>query len=100
MLDVGTQEVEGTTHWEVSMIGGVMSRTGTVSFNIEYIRVNVNLSQPVDTRKRPRVEELDFDLGNIEARIHGAGTLDYLMEATINILPNLLRLLSVQKVSY
>ncbi|XP_046738918.1 uncharacterized protein LOC124407122 [Diprion similis] len=90
-IDVGTQEIEGSTHWEVSVIGGVLSRLGTVSFTVEYVRVKLTLSQPLDTRKRATLEELDLELGNIQARVHGAGTIDYLMEAGINILPNLLR---------
>ncbi|XP_015599884.1 uncharacterized protein LOC107269941 [Cephus cinctus] len=91
LVDVGTQEIEGRTHWEVSVIGGALSRAGTVSFTIDYFRVQVNLSQPLDTRKRATLEELNLELGNIQARIHGAGTLDYIMEASVNILPNLLR---------
>ncbi|XP_076244608.1 uncharacterized protein LOC143185464 [Calliopsis andreniformis] len=90
-IDVGTQEIEGKTHWEVSVISGFMSRAGSVSFTIQYFRVQLTLSQPLDTRKRPTLEELDFDLGNIQTRIHGAGTIDYLVEASINIVPNLLR---------
>lgn len=88
---MGTQEIEGRTHWEVSVIGGVVSRAGTVSFTVEYFRVQVNLSQALDTRKRATLEELNLELGNIQTRVHGAGTLDYLMEAAVNILPNLLR---------
>lgn len=68
-----------------------MSRAGTVSFTVQYFRAQVNLSQPLDTRKRPSMEELELELGNIQTRIHGAGTIDYLVEASINILPNLLR---------
>lgn len=90
-MDVGTQEIEGRTHWDVSMIGGILSRAGTVSFTVDYFRVQVNLSQPLDTRKRATLEELDLELGNIQTRIHGAGTLDYVIEAAVNILPNLLR---------
>ncbi|OXU19729.1 hypothetical protein TSAR_002046 [Trichomalopsis sarcophagae] len=91
VMDIGTQEIEGRTHWDVSVIGGVLSRAGTVSFTVEYFRVQLNLSQPLDTRKRATLEELDFELGNIQTRIHGAGTIDYLVEAGVNILPNLLR---------
>ncbi|XP_011865178.1 PREDICTED: uncharacterized protein LOC105560571 [Vollenhovia emeryi] len=91
LLDVGTQELEGRTHWEVSVIGGFLSRAGTVSFTVQYFRVQVKLSQPLDTRKRASLEDLELELGNIQTRIHGAGTLDYLIEASINILPNLLR---------
>ncbi|XP_076636357.1 uncharacterized protein LOC143349187 [Colletes latitarsis] len=90
-IDVGTQEIEGRTHWEVSVIGGVLSRAGTVSFTIQYFRVQVTLSQPLDTRKRPVLEELNLELGNIQTRVHGAGTIDYLIEAGVNVLPNLLR---------
>ncbi|RLU14768.1 hypothetical protein DMN91_012655 [Ooceraea biroi] len=91
LLDIGTQRLEGKTHWEVSVIGGVLSRAGTVSFTVEYFRVQLKLGQPLDTRKRAALEDLELELGNIQSRIHGAGTLDYLMEAMINILPNLLR---------
>ncbi|XP_043257084.1 uncharacterized protein LOC122399994 [Colletes gigas] len=90
-IDVGTQEIEGRTHWEVSVIGGVLTRAGTVSFTIQYFRVQVTLSQPLDTRKRPVLEELNLELGNIQTRVHGAGTIDYLIEAGVNVLPNLLR---------
>ncbi|XP_012060257.1 PREDICTED: uncharacterized protein LOC105623473 [Atta cephalotes] len=91
LLDVGTQELEGKTHWEMSVIGGFLSRAGTVSFTVQYFRVQIKLAQPLDTRKRATLEELELELGNIQARFHGARTLDYLVEASINILPNLLR---------
>ncbi|KAF7993342.1 hypothetical protein HCN44_006402 [Aphidius gifuensis] len=91
VVDVGTQEIEGRTHWDVSVIGGFLSRAGTVSFTVQYFRVQVKLSQPMDTRKRATLEEFNLELGNIQARINGAGTMDYVMEAGINILPNLLR---------
>lgn len=73
------------------MIGGFLSRAGTVSFTIQYCRVQLKLSQPMDTRKKPGIEQLDLELGNIQTRVHGAGTIDYLIEASVNILPNLLR---------
>ncbi|CAL7946503.1 unnamed protein product [Xylocopa violacea] len=90
-IDVGTQEIEGKTNWEINVIGGFMSRAGTVSFTIQYFRVQLTLSQPLDTRKRPSIKDLELELGNIQARVHGAGTIDYLLEASVNILPNLLR---------
>lgn len=91
LVDVGTQEIEGRTHWEVGVIGGFLSRAGTVLFTVQYFRVQIKLSQSVDIRKRASLEELNLELGNIQARIHGGGTMDYVMEAGINILPNLLR---------
>ncbi|XP_076379978.1 uncharacterized protein LOC117229275 isoform X2 [Megalopta genalis] len=90
-IDVGTQEIEGKTHWEVGLVGGFLMRAGTVCFTVQYFRVQMKLSQPLDTRKRPSLEELNLELGNIQTRVHGAGTIDYIMEGSINVLPNLLR---------
>lgn len=45
----------------------------------------------MDTRKRPQIDDIQLELGNIQIRFDGAGTVDYLIEAGVNILPNLLR---------
>lgn len=53
--------------------------------------MEVNVSQPLDTRKRPKLEELELTLGNIQLRVDGAGTIDYLLEFAVNVIPNMLR---------
>jgi hypothetical protein len=90
-LEVGTQRMEGTSNWEVSFIAGLMSRAGTVSFSVDYLRVQVILSQTMDTRNSPKLEDIQLELGNIQVRFDGAGTMDYAIEFAINVLPNLLR---------
>ncbi|KAK7862001.1 hypothetical protein R5R35_013541 [Gryllus longicercus] len=87
---VATQRLMGKCHWEVS-IAGLLSRAGTASFSVDYLHVMVNVSQPLDTRKTAKLEALDLKLGNIQARMEGAGTLDYVAEFVVNILPNVLR---------
>ncbi|XP_036328078.1 uncharacterized protein LOC118740587 [Rhagoletis pomonella] len=86
---VGTQEIAGESHWEVDF--ALASRTGVFKFSVQYIRLTVEVSQALDTRKRPVINDLQIDLGNIQVRSDGAGTLDYIAEAAVNILPNLLR---------
>lgn len=90
-FEVGTQKLEGTTHWDLSIIGGLMSRAGTASFSVEYINVRIILGQPLDTRKRPQCRGVELELGNIQARCDGGGIVDYALEFVVNILPNLLR---------
>ncbi|XP_045761215.1 uncharacterized protein LOC123864652 [Maniola jurtina] len=90
-FDVGTQKLEGTTQWELSAISGLLSRAGRSSFSVEYISGRIILAQPLDTRKKPEFVDLDLDIGNIQVRFDGAGTLDYVIEFVINVLPNLLR---------
>ncbi|RZC43080.1 uncharacterized protein BDFB_005214, partial [Asbolus verrucosus] len=91
LLEVGTQRMEGKSHWEVSLVAGLMSKAGTVDFSVEYLRVQVVLSQTMDTRNPPKLEDIQLELGNIQVRFDGAGTVDYLVEFGINVIPNLLR---------
>lgn len=45
----------------------------------------------MDTRNCPVLEDIQLELGNIQVRFNGAGTMDYVVEAAVNIIPNLLR---------
>lgn len=90
-FEVGTQKLEGQTQWEISFVGGLMSRAGTASFSVDYINVRMIVAQSLDTRNRPQMKNLDLEVGNIQVRFDGAGTLDYVIELAINVLPNLLR---------
>jgi len=53
--------------------------------------VDVTVAQSLDVRKRPILEHLDLVVGNIQVRVDGTGTFDYVAEAVVNILPNILR---------
>ncbi|KAH8412603.1 hypothetical protein KR009_003557, partial [Drosophila setifemur] len=88
-LQLGTQQVTGAGQWEVGL--GLMTRVGHVQFTVQHIRASIGVSQPLDTRKRPQITDLQLDMGNIQVRCDGAGTLDYVMEFAVNVLPNLLR---------
>lgn len=90
-FEIGTQKLEGTAQWDISAIAGLLSRSGTASFSVEYLSARVVLAQPLDARKKPEFRNLDLELGNIQVRCNGAGTLDYVIELVVNILPNLLR---------
>ncbi|XP_026484646.2 uncharacterized protein LOC113392431 [Vanessa tameamea] len=90
-FEIGTQKLQGTTQWEIAAISGLISRAGRAAFSVEYISGRVILAQHLDTRKRPVFRDLDLDIGNIQVRFDGAGTLDYVVEFAVNVLPNLLR---------
>ncbi|KAG6448015.1 uncharacterized protein LOC115442087 isoform X2 [Manduca sexta] len=90
-FEIGTQKVEGTTRWEISAVSGLMSRGGTASFSVEYISARFIMGQPLDVREKPEFRNLELEIGNIQVRCNGAGTIDYAIEFVVNILPNLLR---------
>ncbi|XP_050538808.1 uncharacterized protein LOC126904121 [Daktulosphaira vitifoliae] len=90
VVHIGTQELEGHCQWKIGA-AGILKTTGTTSFSIDYIRVEANVTQPMDTRLAPILNEMGLSVGNIQLRMDGAGTLDYLAEALINIIPNIVR---------
>lgn len=90
-FEIGTQKLEGSAQWEITALSGLISRAGTASFSVEYVSGRIVLAQPLDTRKKPEFRGLDLEVGNIQVRCDGAGTLDYVIEFAVNILPNLLR---------
>lgn len=90
-FSIGTEEMLGSTDWEISGCRGLISSFGTSSFSVKYIRGHFILVQPLDTRKRMMLKTLELDVGNVQLRFDGAGTLDYLFEFSTNILPNVLR---------
>lgn len=90
-MEVGTQQLEGSTQWELSIASGMITRTGTVQFTVQHIKVAFVVSQTLDVRNRPQINDIQLDVGNIQIRCDGTGTLDYLIEFFVNVLPNLLR---------
>lgn len=89
-MSVGTRRLKGSCHWEVG-VAGLLSRGGTVSFTTEYIQAEIQIAQPLDVRKKPNLEDFNLRLGNIQVRMDGAGTADYIVELVVNVIPNLLR---------
>ena len=90
-MEIGTQQLEGSTQWELSIASGMITRTGTVLFTVQHLKVAFIVSQTLDVRKRPKIDDIQIDLGNIQIRCDGTGTLDYFVEFFVNVLPNLLR---------
>ncbi|GJQ86243.1 hypothetical protein Trydic_g8942 [Trypoxylus dichotomus] len=90
-IEIGTQRLQGTSNWEMIIVGGLLSKAGTVKFSVEYFRVGILIQQSLDTRNKPQLEDVQLELGNIQIRFEGAGTLDYVIEFAVNLLPNVLR---------
>lgn len=90
-LQLGTQQLTGFSQWEITIGRGMITRVGHVQFTVQHIKAKVDVSQALDTRMRPQIKDLQLELGNIQVRCDGAGTLDYVTEFLVNVLPNLLR---------
>lgn len=65
-LNLGTQEIEGSADWEVTAGKGIITRAGHVQFFAQYIQAKVVVSQTLDTRNQPQINDLQLELGNIQ----------------------------------
>lgn len=90
-MEIGTQELSGSTMWQVSIARGMITRAGSLHFTVQHIKMLFVITQPLDLSKKLQINDLQLDLGNIQVRSSGLGTADYLVEFLVNILPNLLR---------
>lgn len=90
-MEIGTQEISGTTMWQVSIAKGVITRSGSLQFTVQHIKVLFEITQPLNLGKKLKIDDLQLDLGNIQVRCSGLGSADYLVELFVNVMPNLLR---------
>ena len=65
-MQVGTQRISGSGQWEVSVGSGMITRAGHVEFTVEHLKATFEISQAMDTRKRPVINDLQLELGNIQ----------------------------------
>lgn len=87
---LSTKRLKGSCQWEVSG-GGFISRSGFTSFTIEYLQVETKVNQSLNVRNTPKLQDFQMKFGNIQLRMDGLGTMDYILEFMANILPNILR---------
>lgn len=69
-LHLGTQEILGSTNWEVAAGKGIITRAGHVKFSVQYIQAIVIVSQTLDTRNQPQIKDLQLEIGNIQVNIY------------------------------
>ncbi len=101
-----TQRLKGHFNWQMDF--KVFAPRGKISLQIDHLDVKIGLSQPVNVQKKPRLEVLQVNLGNIQvmkkkpcsipfewylivpsqARSTGTGSVDYLIEFAVNFLLN------------
>lgn len=65
-IQIGTQKLVGASQWQVSVGNGMITRVGHVQFTVQHIKATVEVSQAMDTRKQPKINDLQLELGNIQ----------------------------------
>jgi hypothetical protein len=89
---LATQRLKGSCNWHASL--GWLSRSGRAEFWSDYLQARVSVLQPMNVQRRPRIDRLQMTVGNLQTRVQGSGTLDYVAEFVLNVLPNIIRFIS------
>lgn len=71
-LNLGTQQIMGASDWEVSLSRGIITRSGHIKFDVEYVRAIFSMSQTLDTRNHPQINDVQLEIGNIQVCTHQA----------------------------
>lgn len=82
-LNLGTQEIMGSTNWEVTASKGIITRTGHVRFFVQYVQAKVVVSQTLDTRNPPHIRDLQLEIGNIQVIMMNACFKNYIFSTTV-----------------
>ncbi|XP_071530707.1 uncharacterized protein [Panulirus ornatus] len=89
-IQIGTQKVKGGTDW--SMSAALLPAVGGhLDLEVESLAVTIEVKQPANIRSPPTLRKIDVQLGNVAVTSPGEGTMDYMVEAVVNVLPNALR---------
>lgn len=65
-MQIGTQQIQGASAWEVKFGSGMITRSGDIQFTIDHIKALFEITQSLDIRKRPEIKDLQLELGNIQ----------------------------------
>jgi hypothetical protein len=90
-LHMGAKNLRGDMKWKWSAFSGLLEKEGIITFSIEYLTAHVKVGQPANLDKPTTIDKIDLEVGNIAVYSDGLGTMDYVLEILVNILPNLLR---------
>lgn len=65
-MEIGTQRIMGASQWELIISNRMITRAGQVQFTVQHVKAEFEICQPLDTRKRPKINDLQLELGNIQ----------------------------------
>ena len=96
-LALGTERVTGKYRWTVRGFN-LLERSGFVKFSVDSLKLRARLAQVLTLRERPRIEDLDVDLGKLTFRAEGLGSMDYALNVGAQSFPSMIKTIIVKAV--
>lgn len=77
----------GTYEWGWTAMRGVLGRRGQLTFNLDFVNVEIRLQQSANLDKKPIVDSVNVTLGPTQLTSDGIGAVDYVLEMIFNVVP-------------
>lgn len=90
IVNFGTDRIRGDSEWELGLLG-VYTKFGKATFFVDYVNVAVNVTQPLDLTKKPKIADMNIQLGNLQLTMDTYGIVEYVLEFVVNLVVNWLR---------
>lgn len=98
-IHLATDRLTGSCQWSVGLTKTPL-RKGISHFNIEHLQIRAIIQQSLNLTQHPKLNDLDFLLGNITLKTQREDTVDLMVELVVNNLPSLLRHIIVDGLEY
>lgn len=90
-VHLGVNNLRGTYEWGWTAMRGVLGRRGQLTFNLDFVNVEIRLQQSANLDKKPIVDSVNVTLGPTQLTSDGIGAVDYVLEMIFNVVPNMFR---------
>lgn len=89
IMNFGTTRLNGGCDWEIIL--PFYTKFGIASFEVDHINIFLKIEQSLDITKKPVINELDVNIGNVQLTLDGSSIVEYIAEFSVNLIANLLR---------
>lgn len=96
-LSLGTERVTGKYRWTVRGFN-LLERSGFIKFSVDSVQLRARLAQAISLKQRPRIDDIDVDLGRLTFRCEGMGSLDYALNIGSQSFPGMIKSILVNAV--
>lgn len=78
-------------YFNLGKVPQVPGRRGQANFSVDHLQFEAVVHQPLNLTEKPRLQDLQLEVGAIKVQLDKRGNFDYLIELAVGHLPDFLR---------
>lgn len=81
----------GQFYFDFGKMPQIPARRGRANFTVDRLQFEATVHQPMDLAQKPRLDDLQLEVGPVRVKLDQLGSFDYFVELAIRRLPDYLR---------